>query len=184
MDRTPQPDAGEEIPLLLGWLNFHRDALAAKCDGLRTDQLALASSPTSTLSLLGLLRHLTEMERHYLVHALSGVNRGSHYCTDENPEADIEHVGAGMVEDSMRRWLQERCTMTARDAVRACRLPRPHTVVPVHYEGGHTSSRPDRRSRRSWLGRPRWAAASPGFRSARRPYSPPERAVALHVRTR
>src|SRR5262245_43242783 len=100
MDRTPQPDAGEEIPLLLGWLEFHRDALAAKCDGLRPDQLVLASAPPSTLSLLGLVRHLTEMERHYLVHALSGQDRGLHYCTDENPEADIEGIDAGMAEDS------------------------------------------------------------------------------------
>jgi len=107
VDRTPQPDAGEEIPLLHGWLRFHRDALAAKCDGLRPIQLVHASAPPSTLSLLGLVRHLTEMERHYLVHALSGENRGFHYCTDENPEADIEGLDAGMTEDSMRRWHQE-----------------------------------------------------------------------------
>ena len=96
------------MPLLLGWLNFHRDALAAKCDGLTPDQLVLASAPPSTLSLLGLVRHLTEMERHYLVHALSGEDRGFHYCTSENPDADIEGIDASMAEDSMRRWHSER----------------------------------------------------------------------------
>ena len=39
MDRTPAPDAPGERALLLGWLNFHRDALAAKCAGLTDAQL-------------------------------------------------------------------------------------------------------------------------------------------------
>jgi hypothetical protein len=49
----------------LGWLSFHRDALRAKCSGLTDDELATRSAPPSPLSLLGLVRHLTEMERVY-----------------------------------------------------------------------------------------------------------------------
>jgi hypothetical protein len=105
--RTPEPTAADETGLLLGWLQFHRDALAAKCEGLSDEQLVEQSAPPSTLSLLGLVRHLTEMERHYLVRALSGEDLGLHYCTDEDPEADIEGIDAAMVEASMRTWRDE-----------------------------------------------------------------------------
>jgi hypothetical protein len=67
MERTRQPgDAGERA-LLTGWLAFHRHALAAKCEGLTEEQLVTVSAPPSDLSLLGLVRHLTEMERVHLV---------------------------------------------------------------------------------------------------------------------
>jgi hypothetical protein len=87
MDRTPQPEMSDERGLLVGWLDFHRDALAAKCEGMSDEQLVTASAPPSTLTLLGLVRHLTEMERVYLVHAISGIDRGFNYCTDEDEEA-------------------------------------------------------------------------------------------------
>jgi hypothetical protein len=67
MDRVPEPGDGIEREILLGWLAFHRDALAAKCDGLGAVQLARRSVAPSALSLLGLVRHLTEMERVYAV---------------------------------------------------------------------------------------------------------------------
>jgi hypothetical protein len=104
---------GDERGLLLGWLDFHRDALAAKCAGMTDEQLVTASAPPSTLTLLGLVRHLTEMERVYLGHALSGVNNGFNYCTDENEEADIEGLDASMADESMRRWREERAAADA-----------------------------------------------------------------------
>lgn len=72
MDTAPEPGNATERGLLLGWLAFHRDALAAKCEGLSDEQLVAASVPPSDLSLLGLVRHMTEMEHAYLVRALAG----------------------------------------------------------------------------------------------------------------
>lgn len=104
MERTPEPEVDDEAGILVGWLNFHRDALEAKCEGITDEQLASASAPPSTLTLLGLVRHLTEMEGHYLVHALSGQDGGWQYTSDADPEADIENVDAGMAKESMARW--------------------------------------------------------------------------------
>jgi hypothetical protein len=59
-----RPD-GDERGIALGWLAFHRDALAAKCRGLTDDQLVDRSAPPSALSLLGVVRHMAEMERAY-----------------------------------------------------------------------------------------------------------------------
>jgi hypothetical protein len=60
--------------------------------------------PPSTLSLLGLVRHLTEMERHYIGRALTGDGRGFAYVTDEHEEADIENLDVAMVEVSLLNW--------------------------------------------------------------------------------
>jgi uncharacterized damage-inducible protein DinB len=49
--------------MLRGWLEFHRATLLLKCEGLSGEQLALRSVAPSGLSLLGLLRHLTLVER-------------------------------------------------------------------------------------------------------------------------
>lgn len=107
MDRAPEPKAHDEVGLLLGWLRFHRDALAAKCEGMTDEQLLVQSAPPSALSLLGLVRHLTEMERVYAVNALSGENKGLHYCTEHNPDGDIEGLDLTMVGASMSTWHAE-----------------------------------------------------------------------------
>ena len=52
-----------EQDLLAGYLNFYRTTLLHKCAGLTGEQLAERPSPPSNLSLLGLIRHLTKVER-------------------------------------------------------------------------------------------------------------------------
>jgi uncharacterized damage-inducible protein DinB len=52
-----------ERPALAAWLDFHRDTLLRKCAGLTAGQLKERAVPPSRLSLLGLVRHMTEVER-------------------------------------------------------------------------------------------------------------------------
>jgi hypothetical protein len=108
VDRAPEPGNVAERELLLGWLAFHRDALAAKCEGLTPEQLVQTSASPSDLSLLGLIRHMTEMEHVYLVYALGGGTFGLVYCTDDEPDADIVGLSADLVPASMTRWHDER----------------------------------------------------------------------------
>jgi hypothetical protein len=107
-NRAEQPTDGDERSILTGWLAFHRDALAAKCHGLTDAQLVERAAEPSSLSLLGLVRHMAEMERAYGVWPLG-------------PKADLEWVwgtyeddaehdfacDATMVEESMRVWKGE-----------------------------------------------------------------------------
>jgi uncharacterized damage-inducible protein DinB len=58
----PSPLAPER-ELLRGYLDFHRATLAWKCDDLTDEELRRRSMPPSTLSLLGLVRHMAEVER-------------------------------------------------------------------------------------------------------------------------
>jgi hypothetical protein len=108
MNRAPEPGEAAERGLLLGWLAFHRGALAAKCEGLTDEQLVMRSAPPSDLSLLGLVRHMTELEHTYLVLALAGGKFSWVYSSDEAPDADICDLKPDMVGASMARWHDER----------------------------------------------------------------------------
>lgn len=64
---TPLPAAkafGEdERSVLLGYLAYHRTVLARKAEGLSDQQARHAACPPSALTLLGLIRHMTDVER-------------------------------------------------------------------------------------------------------------------------
>lgn len=49
--------------MLETWLDFHRQTLLWKCSGLTPDQLRQRAVEPSTLSLLGLVRHMSDVER-------------------------------------------------------------------------------------------------------------------------
>ncbi|GHI86783.1 hypothetical protein Sxan_41470 [Streptomyces xanthophaeus] len=52
-----------ELATLQDFLDGYRTTLRMKCEGLDAEQLARRSVPPSTMSLLGLIRHLAEVER-------------------------------------------------------------------------------------------------------------------------
>jgi hypothetical protein len=88
--REPAADA-DERSLLLGWLDFHRTTFARKCAGLPDDLLRRCPVPPSTLSLIGLVRHLTEIERLYIRHGFAGEPISPlQYVTDEEPDGDFD----------------------------------------------------------------------------------------------
>lgn len=66
-DEDPRHNAGAspdgELATLQDYLSHYRLTLLMKCEGLTAEQLARRSVPPSTMSLLGLLRHLAEVER-------------------------------------------------------------------------------------------------------------------------
>jgi hypothetical protein len=110
VDRVPEPSDGDERSILTAWLAFHRNALEAKCAGLKAAQLVIRSAPPSPLSLLGLVRHLTEMERAYAVWAL-GPKTDLQWVwgdySDDGPEWDME-ADASMLQESLAAWEREK----------------------------------------------------------------------------
>ncbi|GAB7185515.1 DinB family protein [Kitasatospora sp. Ki12] len=71
-ERPAPPLTGGEREMLRGFLDFHRATLAMKCEGLSDEQLRQRSSPPSTLSLLGLVRHMAEVERTWFRRVIDG----------------------------------------------------------------------------------------------------------------
>jgi uncharacterized damage-inducible protein DinB len=63
IERVGPPLRGGERETLRAFLDYHRATLAMKCEGLTDEELRRQSSPPSTLSLLGLVRHMAEVER-------------------------------------------------------------------------------------------------------------------------
>ncbi len=62
-ERIGPPLMAGEREMLRAFLDYHRATLAMKCDGLSDADLRRQSMPPSTLSLLGLVRHMAEVER-------------------------------------------------------------------------------------------------------------------------
>jgi uncharacterized damage-inducible protein DinB len=62
-ERVGPPLIAGEREMLRAFLDYHRATLAMKCDGLSDEDLRRQSMPPSTLSLLGLVRHMAEVER-------------------------------------------------------------------------------------------------------------------------
>lgn len=61
--RVGPPNIGSERETLRTFLDYQRATLAMKCEGLSDEELRRQSMPPSTLSLLGLVRHMAEVER-------------------------------------------------------------------------------------------------------------------------
>ncbi|CAM04975.1 uncharacterized protein DUF664 [Saccharopolyspora erythraea NRRL 2338] len=71
-ERISPPSTGGEREMLRAYLDFHRATLAMKCDGLSDDDLRRRSMPPSALSLLGLVRHMAEVERAWFRRTING----------------------------------------------------------------------------------------------------------------
>src|SRR5947209_18480463 len=63
----------DERVALEEWVDYHRATLLMKCTGLTAEQLRARSVPPSSMSLLGLVRHMTDVERGWFgLHAAGG----------------------------------------------------------------------------------------------------------------
>jgi uncharacterized damage-inducible protein DinB len=90
--RTDEPFVAGERAMLEGFLDFGRRTLLLKCSGLTGAQLARQAVPPSTLSLLGLVRHLTDVERTWFRRRFGGEDVDSAYWRADRPEAAFEEV--------------------------------------------------------------------------------------------
>jgi hypothetical protein len=92
------------------YLGNYRLTIEMKCDGLGASQLAWRSVPPSTLSLLGLVRHLAQVENHWFQRVLQGRTDRTRLYKRED-EADWDFNGAvsdsGVVQDAFATWKAE-----------------------------------------------------------------------------
>ena len=88
--RRPEPLLGDERAMLEQWLDYHRDTLLIKCSGLTGAQLAERAAPPSTLSLLGLVRHLADVERSWFRRRFAGADAPPIFYSDADPDGDLQ----------------------------------------------------------------------------------------------
>ncbi len=105
--RIDPPEVGAERPMLEGWLEYHRATLALKCEGLDDEQLRLRAVPPSNLSLIGLVRHMAEVERSWFRSVLGGERLPDLFCTSESPDADFDDVDEASGAQALAVWRSE-----------------------------------------------------------------------------
>ncbi len=108
--RHNPPLHGPERESLDSWLGFHRETLALKCAGLEPEQLCARAVPPSTLSPIGLVRHMAEVERHWFRRLLAGEGAdtaGPIYYTHDNRDGDFDDVDPTTVDEAMATWRRE-----------------------------------------------------------------------------
>jgi uncharacterized damage-inducible protein DinB len=106
IERTDPPLDGDERATLVAFLDWHRDTFAWKCEGLTDEQLRLQASPPSTLSLLGLVRHLAEVERSWFQRTMMRQDIGLVYSDNWDYQASYDARGAS-VEEAFANWRAE-----------------------------------------------------------------------------
>ena len=125
-ERTEPERISGEREALDAWLDFHRDTLLHKCAGLTAGQLKERAVPPSRLSLLGLVRHMTEVERWWFRIPAANTDLEFPYDPDQTGQ-DFEALEDADADANLEAFRQE--VALARAAVAAKRLD---DVVPSH----------------------------------------------------
>ena len=107
------PYVADERTMLMGWLDFHRSTLLRKCEGLTDEQLRSRSVPPSNLSLLGLVRHMAEVERSWFRRRVNGERIGFRWVTDHDPDAEFDRVDDADVAEAFKAF-EEECDIARR----------------------------------------------------------------------
>jgi uncharacterized damage-inducible protein DinB len=92
------------------YLRNYRLTIEMKCEGLDADQLARRSVPPSTLSLLGLVRHLAQVENHWFQRVLQGRSEAPRlYKRADDPDWDFTGAAAdpANVSEAFATWHSE-----------------------------------------------------------------------------
>jgi len=91
--RTDGPMTGGERAVVDHWLDLYRDTVLLKIAGLNAEQLTRCAVPPSAMSLIGVVRHLTEVEAYWLrVVLLDEQDVPDYYCTAGSQDGDFDDV--------------------------------------------------------------------------------------------
>jgi hypothetical protein len=88
-------------------LDFHRATLRWKCEGLTPEQLAQPAVPSSALTLLGLVRHLSEVERSWFRRGMAGEDAPPIYYSDAEPDDDLLALDPAQADEAFAIWERE-----------------------------------------------------------------------------
>ncbi len=105
----PMPERGElalkgpESDQLTAWIDFYRSTLLMKCAGLSVEQLSDASVPPSTMTLLGILRHMTTVEQYWYQVIFAGRDVELFYKSVDR-DGDFNNLGDTELSEVVRRF--------------------------------------------------------------------------------
>jgi uncharacterized damage-inducible protein DinB len=128
VERTESPNVAPERAAAEALLDYFRETLLWKCAGLSADQLKQRSVPPSSMSLLGLVRHMAEVERVWFRTRVAGENLAPIFCTDTELDGDFDDVDSADAEADFATYQREveaaRAVLAARGFDDTFSLPR------------------------------------------------------------
>jgi uncharacterized damage-inducible protein DinB len=112
LDEDPRENGtslGDERATLVEFLRCQRLTLEVKCRGLDAEQLARRAVEPSTMSLLGLVRHMAEVERSWFRRVMSAQDAPRLFCTETDRDGDFDGAVAdpAVVEEAFAAWRSE-----------------------------------------------------------------------------
>lgn len=106
--RNDGPMTGGERDILDHWLDLYRETVFHKIAGLTAEQLCERSCPPSTMSLMGTVRHLAEVEAYWLrVVLLDEQDVPDYWCTRESPDGDFDDIDPATAADDVATYALE-----------------------------------------------------------------------------
>jgi hypothetical protein len=99
----------DERSTLVDYLRGFRLTMEMKCAGLDANQMASRSVPPSTMSLLGLVRHMAKVERYWFRRVMAREDVPGLYHLDGDRDADWNGSvpDEAVVDDAWRAWHEE-----------------------------------------------------------------------------
>jgi hypothetical protein len=91
-NRPEPPITGDERSMLAAGLEYQRSTLLWKCDALQGGELVRPAIPPSTLTLLGLVRHMTYVEWHWFADVFAGSQLPPPISLEEDLDADFNDL--------------------------------------------------------------------------------------------
>ena len=104
--RGPLPLVGDERTILTAVLDWHRQALELKCAGVPPERLSEKNIPPSGMSLHGLVRHLTMVERWWFRQQFAGEDVLPLYYSDDGSDQDFDSLDGDPAE-ALAVWRAE-----------------------------------------------------------------------------
>jgi uncharacterized damage-inducible protein DinB len=102
--RSEPPTTAGERELLQGFLDYHRGTLLWKIAGLTGEQLVQPNVEPSKMSLIGLVRHVTEVERFWFQICLDERPIEPVWWTNEHPDGDFDLVDPTTAEQDVAQY--------------------------------------------------------------------------------
>src|SRR5436190_156461 len=113
VERTMPAPGLAEREMLVSWIEFHRATLLWKCEGLTDAQLRQRAVPPSSMSLIGLVRHCTEVERNWFQRVLQRKQIDGIYYSDDDIDGEFDNVDTADIQQDFAIF-EEACAESRR----------------------------------------------------------------------
>jgi len=107
IERTEPPAQADEKEMLIAFLDYYRDSLILKSEGLTDEQARTCAVPPSDLNITGLIRHMAEVERHWFQRWFIENGAEPIFYSDEDGDGDIHTGPNDTLADAIEAWEKE-----------------------------------------------------------------------------